>query len=769
MDSSMRRREFMAASAAFAAGAMLKPGATLAAIPGAGSAGPLPDYVGAGATAPIRPFPLYDVTLGPGLLKEKQDRMLTFLRAYDERRFLVLFNRLAGRPNPAGVQVPGGWEEGGLLSGHWTGHYLSALAQAASAGDAVLGDKLRWVVTELGAVQDALVENGLVVHPGYLGAKPEDTVLRLGPPRFAIYGQNQDLNTWAPWYTQHKLMRGFLDAYTLTGDLRALEIVCRMADWAHLALTVGDVMHPDYAGPPTREDLNFMWDTYIAGEYGGINEVLVELGELTGNRTYGRMAPLFDSRESLFQACVENRDILVFEAGKQPGRRRQQRLHANTHVPNFVGYMRIFERTGFADYHTASKHFFGMVVPHRMYAHGGTSGNFAGANNNIECFQNRDNIANSIAENGAETCTTYNLIKLARNLFFHDPDPAYIDYVERGLFNMIAGSRSDTNSNSNPQVTYFQPLTPGNRKGYGNTGTCCGGTGMENHTKHQESAYFRSDDDATLWVNLFIPSTLSWTQRGVTVTQETDFPRTQATKLTFGGAAASYTVKLRVPAWATKGYEVRVNGAVQALDAAPGSYVALTRRWAAGDTIEIAFPFSIRIERALDRPDTQSVHYGPLLMPILGTVAAGAFQQLSLYRHLKLDGDYERAAITRSTGMNFVAGGLTLRPHYVGDTQAHSPYFRRAEPEIVFGAVRTGVPNVKRDDDLPSYDVPVTGVVSPGDEGLTFLDVVWDQAPFASHAAFVAAVDAAAATLLTAEQRATVVTAAQSAEAELRV
>jgi hypothetical protein len=344
-----------------------------------------------------------------------------------------------------------------------------------------------------------------------------------------------------------------------------------------------------------------------------------------------------------------------------------------------------------------------------------------------------------------------------------------MDYVERGLFNQIAGSRQDTNTNSNPNVTYFQPLTPGNRKGYGNTGTCCGGTGMENHTKHQESAYFRSDDDSTLWVNLFIPSTLSWTQRGVTVTQETDFPRTQATKLTFGGTAASYTVKLRVPAWVEKGYAVKVNGVPQALDAVPGTYVSLERRWAAGDTIEIAFPFSIRIERARDRPDTQSVLYGPLLMPILGSVAAGSYQQLSLYRHLKLDGDYERAAITKSSGVTFTSGSLTLRPHYVGDTQPHSPYFRRVEPQIVFGSIQTGVPNVKRDDNLPDYDVPVTGVVSPGDEGLTFLDIVWDQAPFSSHAAFVAAVDAAAATLLTAEQRATVVAAAQAAEAELRV
>ena len=31
-------------------------------------------------------------------------------------------------------------------------------------------------------------------------------------------------------------------------------------------------------------------------------------------------------------------------------------------------------------------------------------------------------------------------------------------------------------------------------------------------------------DDSSLYVNLFTPSTLDWSQRGVKVTQATDFP-----------------------------------------------------------------------------------------------------------------------------------------------------------------------------------------------------------------------------------------------------
>jgi DUF1680 family protein len=763
----LRRRDFVRASAvsigAIAVGTRLRP------APAVAAAGGLPLYVGAGSTAPVRPFRLSEVTLGDGLFSEKRERILNFARQYDERRFLVLFNDVAGRPNPPGVQVPGGWEDGGLLSGHWTGHFMTMLAQAhADGGEQVFADKLAWMVGELGACQDALA--GATVHPGYLGAKPEDVVLRLGPPRFAVYGGNQDSNTWAPWYTQHKIMRGFLDAYFLTGDERAFEIAVTMANWAHLALTLGDVTHPEYAGPITRDDLNYMWDTYIAGEFGGANENFAEIYALTGDAKHLQTAKCFDNRESLFDACVQNRDILVCAPGTQPGRRRPPRLHANTHVPNFTGYMRIYERTRERDYRQAARNFFGMVVPHRMYAHGGTSGNYPGSNNNVEQFQNRDNIANSIAQNGAETCTTYNLMKLARNLFLHEQDAAYMDYYERGLVNQIAGSRADNDSTSNPQVTYFQPLTPGARRGYGNTGTCCGGTGMENHTKYQESIYFYSADESTLWVNLFISSTLD--REGFAITQETDFPREQRTRLTVNGRGR-LRIKLRVPGWAVAGYRVRVNGVDQRVKARPGSYLTLDRRWRKGDEIEVSMPFSVRIERARDRPDTQSVFHGPVLLPIVGDPGGGSYRELTLYRHLKRDGDYSREAITPADGHTFTTHGLTLRPHYIGDALPHSPYFRRVEPEIVFGSIATGVPNVKRNDGLPDYDVPVEGIPSPGTDGLTFLDVVWDEAPFDRHDDFVRTVrrtarDFHGAGLLTRRQRGEVVRAAERARRDLR-
>ncbi|KAI9151302.1 hypothetical protein HJFPF1_08504 [Paramyrothecium foliicola] len=983
--------------------------------------------VGLGAAAPLRPFRLDQVRLGSGLFQEKRDRMKQFLREYDERRYLILFNNQADRPNPDGLAVPGGWEDGGLLSGHWAGHFMTALSQAyADQGEALYKNKLDWMVKELAACQDAITarmngggggggggqpsdpqvgrvagkfgnalrlngtgqaryatlpqetinqlrdftiaswinldstqtwsrlfdfgqdttinmfftprsgatgnvprfaittsgssqeqrvdgrtalptgqwvhvavtlagstgtlyvngqvsgtnsnmslsptnlnspgnrwigrsqygdatlnaaidefhifnraltaaeiqalqtsaagstnnghiawyrfdeDNGTTLkdgspngrdagvvgaeenpgggsgwiptHPGYLGALPEDTVLRLGPPRWAVYGGNANTNTWAPWYTQHKIMRGLLDAYYNTNNTKALDVVKKMANWAHLALTIGDKNQPGYKGNLTRDDLNYMWDLYIAGEFGGANEVFPEIYQLTGDARHLQTAKAFDNRESLFEAAVANRDILVVTPQNKPGRRRPERLHANTHVPQFVGYMRIYEHSGDEEYFTAAKNFYGWVVPHREFASGGTGGNYPGSNDNTELFQNRGNIANAIAKGGAETCTSYNMLKLGRDLFRYENNATYMDNYERGLFNMIAGSRRDTESGTDPLLTYFQPLTPGSSRSYGNTGTCCGGTGLESHTKYQETVYFHSASKSELWVNLYVPSTLTWAEKGFSIKQETTFPRADTSKFTITGQG-QLDIKFRVPAWVRKGFQVTINGATQSNTAKPGTYLTLSRAWKTGDVVEVRMPFSLRTERALDRPDTQALMWGPILLQILGSPSggSGSFWQLSLYRYLKLDGDYSRAAILKSSKtasgdqlFTSAAGSLNLRPYYISDTQAVSSYFRRVEPNVVFGSIDTGVPNRKRNDGLPRYDVPVTGIPSPGSDGPTFLDLVWDQAPFATHDAFVKAVSSVAGTFVTArvytaQERDTIVQRATEAESQLAV
>ena len=109
--------------------------------------------------------------------------------------------------------------------------------------------------------------------------------------------------------------------------------------------------------------------------------------------------------------------------------------------------------------------------------------------------------------------------------------------------------------------------------------TCCGGTGLENHTKYQETIYLKSADGTALWVNLYAASTLTWAEKGFTVTQQTTYPRADSTRLAIDGTGR-LDLKLRVPGWVRKGFFVTVNGVAETVKVtgtaagAPGDHPA---------------------------------------------------------------------------------------------------------------------------------------------------------------------------------------------------
>jgi hypothetical protein len=568
-------------------------------------------------------------------------------------------------------------------------------------------------------------------HPGFLSAYPETQFMRL--EEFATYGGNQGI--WAPYYTLHKILAGLLDAYTLTGSAQALDVASKIGDWAYSRLSK---LRP--------EQFDRMWNMYIAGEYGGANDAFASLHAVRRKPEYLTVARYFDNR-NVKDPTVANNDIL-------DGR------HANQHIPQFIGYLRVYEQNNEQAYYTAAKNFWDMVVPHRIYSHGGVGVG--------EILRKRDVIAGSLYSepnnhDHAETCPLYNMLKLSRNLFFHEPDAKYMNYYEHGLFNQILASRRDTDSVESPEVTYFVPVRPGEKREYGNAGTCCGGTGMENHTKYQDSIYFRSADDGTLYVNLYIPSTLEWREKGFAIEQRTRYPFDGASTITMTGNGR-LAVMLRVPSWVRRGYTVSVNGAAQRIAATPGQYVRLDRQWRSGDRIEITMPLSFRAEHTIDDPSVQSIFYGPTLLaaqaPAVGNTLESGLINVSLYRHVKLTGDFGGGMTPLpDKPLHFRANGQTWAPFFVsdpqpGESQPYHVYVRRHEPAVVFGSVDSGVANAKRDD------------------GMTFLDVVWAGAPFANHGRFLAAVERTAAEWRTAgrvtvtEQRA-IVQAARRAERDL--
>jgi DUF1680 family protein len=239
-----------------------------------------------------------------------------------------------------------------------------------------------------------------------------------------------------------------------------------------------------------------------------------------------------------------------------------------------------------------------------------------------------------------------------------DQDAVYMDYYEQALYNDILASVAVSNSAN----TYHIPLNPGSRKQFSNAGmdgfTCCNGTALESGTKLQDSIYFHSADHQALYVNLFVSSTLRWTERNLVVTQRTSFPYEDTTRLIFTGGGR-FDLKLRIPCWATRGSQLKINGQPLTLNTIPGTYATLERDWKDQDTIELQLPFPFHLERVMDQPNIASVFYGPILL------AAEESEPRTTWRPVALDSvDIGNSIAGNPSTLRFTIGDLILRPFY---------------------------------------------------------------------------------------------------------
>ena len=292
-----------------------------------------------------------------------------------------------------------------------------------------------------------------------------------------------------------------------------------------------------------------------------------------------------------------------------------------------IGALKIYKVGGERRYYNIAENFWRLVQGRYAYATGGVG--------NGEMFRQPYTQTLSMATNGLqegeaeanpdinETCCTYNLLKLSRDLNCYNPDDAaYMDYYEQALYNQIVGSLNPDEY----QTCYQYAVGLNATKPFGNEtpqSSCCGGTGSENHTKYQEAAYFASDDN--LWVALYLPTTLNWKAKGVVVKQECQWPA-QSSVITIASGKAKFGMKLRVPRWATKGFSVKLNGKEVAKAYVPGSYVEISaRKWKKGDRIEVAMPYVAHVEYGMDKlpADVASADGTQLPSAWVGTIMYG--------------------------------------------------------------------------------------------------------------------------------------------------
>lgn len=558
-------------------------------------------------------FPLEDITLDKtgangSILTQNRDREIDYLKQLDKDRMLYNFYKNYGETDKLkGLDPLAGWDEpDGLLRGHSTGRYMSALALAYSTdGDESLKADLDHVVHELrrmqekssgdpaefkakGTNQGVWSKNPGKWGEGYIGAFPPDQFSLL--EEYTEYGK-----IWAPYYTLHKLLAGFLDAYTYTGNEEALEAAKDLGRWVCRRL-----------GACSREQLAKMWEMYVAGEFGGCNESLAQLYLYTGDTAYLDGAKLFDN-VSFFDNLEKNIDDI---AGR----------HTNQHISQVIGAVKVYEATVKAampqeSYYRLADNFWKMVVSRYAYSTGGvgTGEKFT------QPYQQADNIS---GVTNCDTCASYNMLRLTKALNVYQPDNAeYMDYYERTLYNhMLAAQTPNVTADMSAGTAARVPVGNGVVRTYSEnytSFTCCHGTGMESPFRYQEAAYVKTED--TLYVGLYLPSTVTWKEKGIAIKQETKYP-SENTKFRVSALAGEKSmpvnVKLRVPYWATAGFTVKVNGAVKITDPDVSTYVELTDI-KEGDVIEVYMPWTLHLDQT---PDTlnnamiASVMYGPFVM-----------------------------------------------------------------------------------------------------------------------------------------------------------
>jgi uncharacterized protein len=486
----------------------------------------------------------------------------SYINRLDTDRLLHNFRVNARLPSSA--RPLGGWEDPSCeLRGHFAGHYLSGCALAfAATGDRQFRERGDRMVSGLAECQQKLGSDG------YLSAFPRSYMDRLAA----------GTNVWAPFYTLHKIFAGLVDMHELAGNSRALELAKGMATWTD-------------AWTAARDEAAMQ--KVLEVEFGGMNDVLYRLAALTGNPRWVAVGDRF-TKKRVFEPLAGQKDML-------------RGLHMNTHVPQVIGAERRYELTGDQRFGDVSQFFWQTVTQTRTYATGGSSNN--------EHWLTEPHHLGVEWESGhdhQECCCSYNMLKLGRMLFSREPHAGIADYYERNLLNHRLGEiHPETGLTS-----YFLSLAPGAWKTWGTEETtfwCCNGTALEDFSSFNRMIY--AHDAHGLWVNLFIPSEIEWQQRGVRLRQDTAFPAEARTKLTVEASGREpWTLRVRIPAWASDGVAVKVNG--KPIDAAgdPGSYLHLTRAWRAGDRIEMEMPMRSRWEVLPDRADVGALVHGPVVL-----------------------------------------------------------------------------------------------------------------------------------------------------------
>ena len=563
-------------------------------------------------------FDLQDVVITDGPFRHAQELNCQVLLQYDLGRLMQPYENQAGLPESGAAFVNWGGTYG--LQGHVGGHYISALAISyASCQDATvktqLKERMDQFVHRLKECQDVWDNHENAIMHGYCGAVYNSYKVW---STLATGNMDEYWKSWVPFYNVHKTYAGLRDAWMYGGNEEAKTVFLKFCDWG--VNLISGLTNDQVQG-------------VLGNEHGGINEMFADAYQMTGEAKYLEASKRYAHKWLLTGMAANNTATI-------------NNVHANTQVPKVIGFERTYQQDANATtYKKAALNFWKNVVNKRTIAVGG--------NSIAEWFPNDQQYGNFITSvEGVETCNTNNMMKLTEDLFADSHNSIYGDFFEQAMYNHILSSQHPETGGyvyfTSARLQHYRVYSQVNQAMW-----CCVGTGMENHGKYGEFVYAHEGDN--LYVNLFVPTTLNWKEKGVRLTQETAFPYEAKTKITIN-EGGTFTLNVRHPSWCSA-FEVKVNGtAVNATETL--GYLPISRTWKTGDVVEIALPMQVTLQPLQNYTDYVAFKYGPILLSTktgndgvtglfaddsrMGHVASGA--QKNIYTAPLLIGDRDKLA-----------------------------------------------------------------------------------------------------------------------------
>ncbi|MGA8149393.1 MAG: beta-L-arabinofuranosidase domain-containing protein [Terriglobales bacterium] len=516
-------------------------------------------------SAPLEEFGYGDVVLTSELHEKQLQETHSVLMALSDDSLLKPLRKMAGQAAPG--EELGGWYlydpnydyhtfEAGFAPGCPFGQWVSALARMY----AITGSQ-----------------------------ETREKVLRLNRQYAQTISPDFYTKNRFPAYCYDKLVCGLIDSHRWANDPDAFSILEQTTNTALPNLPGKAIEHGQSWRPGT--DISWTWDESYT-----MPENLFLAYQRGAGQRYLKIAQQYLDDDAYFTPLSEGRNVL---AGR----------HAYSYVNSLSSAMQAYLTLGSEKHLRAAKNGFDMLAA-QSFATGAW-----GPDEQLRAPGSPD-LADSLTSTHSsfETpCGAYAHFKLTRYLLRVTRDSRYGDSMEQVMYNTVLGAKSLRTDGS---AFYYSDYNFDGHKVYSShRWPCCSGTLPQVAADYRINTYFR--DPQGVYVNLYIPSTLQWTQDGrkVSLMQKTDYPFDEVVRFEVKlSKPAEFAMNFRIPAW-TNGADISINGKRRSEPIAAGSFASVRRKWKTGDHVELSLPMSTRLQ-AIDaqHPDTVALQQGPLVL-----------------------------------------------------------------------------------------------------------------------------------------------------------